>query len=660
MKGFKYNWLVIATSAVLLEMLIFVFINIRFALFQLPVLAVLLFFSLKGEQKIEKPQIWPSLLELEQKPHRGIWRKALKEAPLGIAVAEAKGKLRWENKAFTDMIGSKGSVSNLSDILLPEEEEKLIKGEILSGKKIADRHYDISALNLLDGKENGKALLALFFEDLTRRLELERGWEGEKGAVCYIQTDNFDEIVAASQEEHRPELIAKIDKAVTQWVHGLGGFVRKYSGDKFVAVFAQRDFKKAEEAKFDILEIAREIKAGPSMNVTLSIGGAYGPSGYAKINAAAQAALELCLGRGGDQVVIKADGKTVFYGGKTKEMEKYSRVRARVISHALAGLIEESDAVLAMGHQFPDMDSLGASLGIVSAAKALDKQSFALLSPGQSPSVDSLLEFLKGDEGSKGIFIDEQEALDKITKRTLLVVVDNHRPSFSLSAKVVEKAERVVIIDHHRRGEEFIDKALLVYLEPYASSAGEMVTEMLQYIRDGIKIPPPVATALLAGIAVDTRNFSFKTGVRTFEAASFLRRSGADPSTVHRLLQEDLETLNLRAEAVKRAKEVFEHIAVSYYEVKPKNPSLSAAMAANSLLEIKGILASFVLVPTDEGISISARSLGSINVQRVLEKLGGGGHMTVAGAQLADTDLDLAMQKVKDAILEYVKEGEAT
>jgi c-di-AMP phosphodiesterase-like protein len=661
MKGFKLNWLVMTTSLVLLEMLIFAFINPKVSIAQLPILALLLFFSLKSENEIEPPQIWPSLLDLETKPRRGIWRKILREVPIGIAVVESGGKIRWENKAFVDMVRDQKPAAHLEDLLPPETVEELLNGGEAERVEIGDNTFWILGCSLVEGnKETDQTLKALFFKDLTRSLALERELEEEKGAISYIQIDNFDEIVAACPEEHRPELLAKIDKAIAQWVHGLGGFTRKYSSDKFVAVFSLRDFRRAEESKFDILEAVREIKAGPSMNVTLSIGAAYGPSGFAQINTAAQSALELCLGRGGDQVVVKADGKTNFYGGKTKEMEKYSRVRARVISHALAGLIEESDVVVAMGHQFLDMDALGASLGIVSAAKALGKPSFAVLCPGQNPSVDSLLEFLAGDDDVKGTFLDEQEVLDKITKKSLLVVVDTHRPSFSLSTKVLEKAERVVVIDHHRRGEEFIDKAMLVYLEPYASSTGEMVTEMLQYIREDVKIPSSVATALMAGIAVDTRNFSFKTGVRTFEAASYLRRAGADPTIVHKLLQEDLVTLNLRAEVVKRAEEVFDHIALSYYDEKPKNPALSAAQAANSLLEIRGILASFVLVPTDDGISISGRSLGNVNVQRVLEKLGGGGHMTVAGAQLEDIGMEEAIDKVKEAILEYVKEGEAT
>lgn len=495
-------------------------------------------------------------------------------------------------------------------------------------------------------------------EEMTQSHELARRLGEERLALAYIQVDNFDDIMAVCPDENRPELLARIDKIITQWVQGYNGFIRKYESDKFVAVFSKKELDRAEEGRFSILEEIKELKVGPAIAVTLSIGIAYGQNTVLETSRSALNALELCLGRGGDQVVIKAGGKTHFFGGKTKELEKYSRVRARVISHALRDLIEESDMVMALGHVFLDMDALGASVGIVTAAKGLGKPGYILLSPEQSPSVESLMDLLLGDEELGKVFIKEYDALEKMTKKTLVVVTDTHRPSFCLSQKMLQRAEKVVVIDHHRRGEEFIDKAFLVYLEPYASSTSEMVTEMLEYMGDEIKLSPLSATALLSGIAVDTGNFSFKTGVRTFEAASYLRRMGADPTVVYKLFQEDMETVNARAEVVKRARIYFDHIAISYYLEKPKNPSLSAAQAANSLLEIKGIYASFVLVPTDDGISISARSLGNMNVQRVLEKLGGGGHMTVAGAQLKDAGIEEALEKLRTAIFEYLKEGE--
>jgi c-di-AMP phosphodiesterase-like protein len=472
--------------------------------------------------------------------------------------------------------------------------------------------------------------------------------------------DNFDEIMAECQEENRPELLARIDKTITQWVYNHNGLLKKYDDDKYLVLLNLRDFQRAEEAKFNILDAMREIKVSQVMTPTLSIGAAYGEATLTQSSKLAQTALELCLGRGGDQVVVKAFGKTYFYGGKSKAVEKYSRVRARVISHALRNLIEESDMVMVLGHLFLDMDALGAGAGIVSAVKSLNKPGYIILTPEQSPSVDALIELLLGDEKTRKDFIGEKEALEKITKKTLLVVLDTHKPSLVMSQKVLEKVEKVVVIDHHRRGEEFIDKAMLVYLEPYASSTSEMVTELIQYMGEDIKISPLAATAMLSGIAVDTRNFAFKTGVRTFEAASFLRRAGADPIIVYKLFQEEADTVHQRAKVIKRAEEFVDHVVISYYDEEPANPTLAAAQAANSLIGLKGIYASFVLVPMGDRISISGRSLGDINVQRILEKLGGGGHMTVAGAQLSGVSMPEALEMVKQAVIDYLKEGEAS
>jgi c-di-AMP phosphodiesterase-like protein len=501
---------------------------------------------------------------------------------------------------------------------------------------------------------------AIFIQDIEDLHELRVQVKEKETAVCYFHVDNFDEIMAECQEENRPELLARIDKTITQWVYNHNGLLKKYDDDKYLVLLNLRDFQRAEEAKFNILDAMREIKVSQVMTPTLSIGAAYGEATLTQSSKLAQTALELCLGRGGDQVVVKAFGKTYFYGGKSKAVEKYSRVRARVISHALRNLIEESDMVMVLGHLFLDMDALGAGAGIVSAVKSLNKPGYIILTPEQSPSVDALIELLLGDEKTRKDFIGEKEALEKITKKTLLVVLDTHKPSLVMSQKVLEKVEKVVVIDHHRRGEEFIDKAMLVYLEPYASSTSEMVTELIQYMGEDIKISPLAATAMLSGIAVDTRNFAFKTGVRTFEAASFLRRAGADPIIVYKLFQEEADTVHQRAKVIKRAEEFVDHVVISYYDEEPANPTLAAAQAANSLIGLKGIYASFVLVPMGDRISISGRSLGDINVQRILEKLGGGGHMTVAGAQLSGVSMPEALEMVKQAVIDYLKEGEAS
>jgi len=633
------------------------FFDFKISLLLLPLLGLVLYliFVKKDGRSL------PPLIETKITFRQALWKNTLNELGTAVALVDKNNRIIWKNKVFADTFQTSGNKITHIDAIVSPDVLKSINGQWQEIELINRRFSIRSAVLPTNGRGNGKNYRnyrAIYIQDISELHDLRLRLKEKEAAVCYFHVDNFDEIMSACPEENRPELLAKIDKTITQWVYNYNGLIRKYDNDKYIVVLSLRDFQKVEEAKFNILDILREIKVSQVMAPTLSIGAAYGESTLTLSSKIAQNALELCLGRGGDQVVVKAGGKTYFYGGKTKEVEKYSRVRARVISHALRGLIEEADMVMVIGHLFLDMDALGAGVGLVSAVKSLHKPGYIILTPEQSPSVDSLVELLLSDEEMKKDFIGEKEALEKITKKTLLVVLDTHRPSLIMSEKVLEKAERVVVIDHHRRGEEFIDKALLVYLEPYASSTSEMVTELIQYMGDDIKITSLAATAMLSGIAVDTRNFAFKTGVRTFEAASFLRRAGADPIVVYKLFQEEADAVLWRAKVIKRAEEFVEHVVISYYDEEPPNPTLAAAQAANSLIGLKGIFASFVLVPMGDKISISGRSLGNINVQRILEKLGGGGHMTVAGAQLSGISMDDALEKLKQAVKDYMKEGE--
>ena len=643
-------WLVLL--AMTFEILVFAFFRNKVVFAILPIYFFLLVYTIYKT----RGRGWQRLIEAKPPSRRILWRQTLNSLPIGIALVDHDGRMVWGNKAYSALFQKNGKPISLRENIPPEDFEKLMEGNPVENILLNDHTYSIGTY-ILNSKSEKRFTRALCFYDNTELRSLKKQLDEKNVVIAYIHVDSFDELISYS-EENRPELLARIDKIITSWVNEYHGLLKKYDNDKYLMILGLGEWEKAKKDKFTLLDIIKDIKIGPAISVTLSIGAAYGEEPLAKTNKVAQKALKLCLGRGGDQIVVKTNDKTFFYGGKTEEVERHSRVRARVISQALKDLMEECDTVLVMGHMYPDMDALGASVGIVSAAQYLGRPAYIVMDPEQTSSVDSLMELLKKDDYYRNVFIEEDEALGKITRRTLLVVVDTHRPSFTMSQKVLDKTDRIVIIDHHRRVEEFIEKALLVYLEPYASSTSEMISEILQYLGDDLKISPLTATALLSGIVVDTQNFSFKTGVRTFEAASFLRRLGADPTTIYKLFQEDLEMVNARNQVVARAEEVFEHIVVSYYREKPKNPPLSAALAANSLLELKGVQSSFVLVPTDEGIAISGRSLGSINVQRVLEKLGGGGHMTVAGAQLPGTTIDVALEKIKRAILEYMTEGE--
>jgi c-di-AMP phosphodiesterase-like protein len=653
-QGFLLVW--ISTFILAVELAFFVFTGQKESIAILLAFIPLLFFALKRGKQRDKADR-PPVLSTELSKKQLYIRELVDEHPEAAVVIDQNGKIIWKNKAFAQIFGDK---RNIAEMLTKDVADSLLSGSKAGEVKVKDTIFSLNGYILeKSSRSRGQKLMAFCFIDVTPLYDLREGIYNEKAAVCYVQVDNFDEVMATCHEENRPELLARIDKTITHWTQGMNGFIKKYDSDKFLVVLSVKDLKVAMNQKFNILEGVKQLRPETSMIVTISIGAAYGQASMLEMSKAAQNALELCLGRGGDQAVVKGEGKTLFFGGKSKEVERYSRVRARVISHALRDLIDESDIVIVLGHVFLDMDALGAGVGIVSAARGLGKNAYILLPPEQSPSVESLMNLLLKSDELKESFISEITAYDKMTKKTLLVVVDTHKPSLCISERVLAKAEKVVVIDHHRRSEEFIQKAHLVYMEPYASSTSEMATEIIQYMGDEVSLSPLAATALLSGIVVDTRNFSFKTGVRTFEAASFLRRAGADPTEVYKLFQEDMETINARAQVVKRAEQFLEHIIISHYTEKPKNPTLSAAHAANTLLEIKDIYASFVFVPTDDGISVSARSLGSINVQRILEKLGGGGHMTVAGAQFKDMTMEQVIKKVKEAISEYIKEGEA-
>ncbi|NLU10428.1 MAG: recombinase RecJ [Tepidanaerobacter acetatoxydans] len=646
-------WLAVC-FIIVLDVVSLIFYDFKITLALLLILGLLLYYLIS--KKDGKPL--PTLIETKTSFHQTLWKQVVNELNVGVALVTGNERIIWENKVFSERFQKSGKrISHINELVPQKILESLSEGpkEI---ELMNSRFFVKKTMLQTNGKKPGRILQAYYLEDVTEKFNLKLTAKEKETVVCYFYVDNFDEIMVACAEENRPELLAKIDKTITKWVHNFNGLVKKYDNDKYLVIMYLKDFRRAEETKFGVLDAIREIKVGQVMTPTLSIGAAYGESSLTQSGKIAQNALELCLGRGGDQAVVKAEGRTYFYGGKTEEMEKYSRVRVRVISHALRDLIEESDMVMVLGHLFLDMDALGAGVGLVSAIKSMNKPGYIILTPEQSPSVDSLLEFLFTDEEMQKNFIGETEALNKITKKTLVVVVDTHRPSLLMSQKVIEKAERVVVIDHHRRGEEFIDKALLVYLEPYASSTSEIVTEMIQYMGDDIKITPMAATAMLAGIAVDTRNFAFKTGARTFEAASYLKRAGADPTMVYKLFQEDAQAVYERAKVLKRAKEIADHVVISYYDEEPQNPTLAAAQAANSLIGLKGVSASFVLAPMGERITVSARSLGEINVQRILEELGGGGHMTVAGAQLSGMTMDEALERVRQAVLDYMKEGE--
>jgi len=577
--------------------------------------------------------------------------------PLPMLTLELNGMIIWHNLLFQKLIGE----SDLIEKYIYEFSEDLKPENLIKNNKIVTTEVNLNGriykvlgnlVRTTEKNEKEHYTLSLYFIDITDySLLLKKHFE-EEPDLGVIIIDNYDELMQSIEESGRSQLLAEIDKIVKQWFAFSNGVVRKYERDKYIMFFESKYLNEMKEKKFDILDLVKEIDIGNKLQVTLSIGIASQMSDFTTGMKEALDSIELAQGRGGDQAVINESGEYDFFGGRSKEIEKRTRVKARVMATALEKLIEQCDNVIVMGHANPDADSLGAALGIYRVAQCLNKPANVVLNE-EYTNVSELVDRLKASGQYEDVFINNHEALELTTQETLLVVVDTHRASFTECPDLIDKTSKIVVIDHHRKVTDFISDAFLTYHEIYASSACELVAELLQYMDKKVTIRQLEAEALYAGIIIDTKNFTFKTGIRTFEAAAFLKKYGVDTISVKQLFQNDLETYLDKAEIVKKAEIYNEEIAISACEKEMLNTSIIVAQAADELLNIKGIKASFVLSPNDQKIVISGRSLGDINVQMILEKLGGGGSMTIAGAQVPNVTLDEAVVKLKEAINSY-------
>lgn len=576
---------------------------------------------------------------------------AIINLPIPLVMVETDGTISWYNTRFLQITDSKK--------LLEENIKDIVPGfnidSIMSRKEdthieisIKDKYYKVlyNVVQKSKSRENREEyIIMLYWIDNTGFTTLKTKYNDEKVNVGIIQIDNYEDVRNNTDEANRPIVFVEVDKILNSLASRIGGFIRKYENDKYLLIFENKHLDNLETKKFEILDNVREVDLGNRIPVTLSIGIGVNGKSLSQQFEYAGAALDIALGRGGDQAVVKRIDKLSFYGGKSKAVEKRTKVKARVIAHALRQLIDQSEEVFIMGHKNGDMDSFGASIGIYRAVKNRDKKAYIVLS-GVNPSIKNIYDRLKAEhpEYLEDIVTPEQARVIA-DKSSLCVLVDNHRPSYTEAPQLLEIVDKVVLIDHHRRGVDFIEDPVLSYLEPYASSTCELVTEILTYMGEKLNINKFEAEALLAGISVDTKNFTFQTGVRTFEAASFLRRAGADTTAVRQLFQDDINTFVTKAEVVKDAKIIDDRIAISKLRKESNDSVLIAAEAANDLLNINGIMASFVLVVSDGRIHISGRSLGDISVQLILEKLGGGGHLAVAGAQIDNVDIDEAADR---------------
>lgn len=575
---------------------------------------------------------------------KGVSNDVIGTLPFGIILYNEDKEVQWHNAYISTVTGRPSVVgAPLAELFpglaVPVKEKDAHKGETMLNGRVYEMVF----------RQQERML---YVKDITDSWTLSKRYEDEKLALGIVMMDNLEEISQGMDEQQRAIMLSKVTGEINEWAIKYGLFLRRLSSDKYMIVANQLALRQLEQSRFELLDDVREITMNLKLPMTLSIGFASGTDDIVELGQLAQGSLDIALGRGGDQAVVKFGQRQSYYGGKSNAVEKRTRVRARVISHALRDLIKECENVIVMGHKMPDMDSVGAAIGVVKAAGQFGREAFVVLE-GVNPAIQKMMEMLREDEKLAKRFVSPEQALAMTNKRTLAVVVDTHRASMVAEPKLLQQTDRIVVIDHHRRSEEFIDEAVLVYMEPYASSTCELVTEVLQYIHERIVLEVREATALLAGITVDTKSFALRTGSRTFEAASFLRRNGADPVLIQRMLKEDLEEYIKKAEIIQHAETFGEHIAIAVADSGKAVPQLLIAQAADTLLNMTGIRASFVIALRPDGlIGISARSLGQINVQVVMERMGGGGHFTNAAAQLQGCTLNDAAAKLKQALKE--------
>ncbi len=595
--------------------------------------------------------------------HAQIQRKLLADLDIPYALLDEQGKILWINKAFGSVIRKdKNWRRRISDFFpeaaaVPEEEE------IVYDVSYENRYYKLHLKNIyLDDREEGGfqvGLIAAYLFDETEKIQYQQEIENQKLVAGLIYLDNYEEALESIEEVRRSLLIALIDRKINKYISSMGGIVKKIEKDKYFIVIKNQYMDSLKSTRFSLLEDVKTVNIGNDMAVTLSIGLGMGGGSYVQNYEYARTAIDMALGRGGDQAVVK-DGETItYYGGKSQSQEKNTRVKARVKAHALRELIETREQVFIMGHKMGDVDSLGAGIGIYRACNELSKRAHIVLDDVTSSIRPILERFINNPDYPEDMFIHGDKAIEMADPNSLLVVVDVNRPVITECAPLLDLIPTIVVLDHHRQTRESITGAVLSYVEPYASSACEMVAEVLQYIGDNVRIRQAEAEAMYAGIVIDTNNFMNKTGVRTFEAAAFLRRNGADVTRVRKMFRDSMSDYKAKAEAVHRA-EVFEDafaVAVCPSE-GVESPTIIGAQAANELLNIVGIKASVVLTEFQDTIYISARSIDEVNVQLIMEKLGGGGHMSVAGAQLKGVTMEEAVEKVKETIKQMLDEGE--
>lgn len=652
--------------AIILILLIIISIqNIKYIIPSIIIFATIVGYTYYANRK-RKSEISETLQDLTLTVDSAA-KTSLINSPFPLIIFETDGNIIWRSSRYIsefNNINMNSYINELSSEIKKEiksrkrEENSKNSKDINREITIENKYYKIFGRYVHvknRDKKNNEYMIILYFIDETENIKLQKEYKDSKSCVGLIMVDNYEEIIRSIDSSEKPIVTAEIDRKMYEWANKTNGVLIKSDRDRYVYLFEQRYLEDVKEDKFSILDKIKEINTKEKVQFTLSIAVSNEGKTDKEKYESAQTAMDVVLGRGGDQAVIRENEIYKFFGGRVEEVEKRTKVKARVVAHALEKLIKKSKKVMIMGHNNPDMDSIGSCLGIYRLSKSLNTNAYIVVSD-EAESISTFKEEIEKDPEYEDIIINKEVALENIDEETLLVVVDTHKTNYVDAPELLEKVQNIVIIDHHRRSTDYIENATLMFQEVYASSAAELVTELLQYAEVKVDLKTIEAESLYAGIMMDTKNFTFKTGVRTFEAAAYLRKCGIDIIRVKKWFQSDLKSFNTIAGIVKKAEIVNDTIAISTYEKKTKDASIICAKAADELLTISDITASFVLGKLGDKVCISGRSIGDINVQVILEKLGGGGHITLAGAQVEGMTVEETKQELINRINEYFAE----
>ena len=671
MKHFMRWPLYLSVLVVLLDLLVFI-VSVKAGIL-VSVGTVIYIFIAVQLFRYHKPLIINDMIAFANQ-YDVVEKRMLEELALPYAIMDMEGRMIWSNRIFSEITGRdqfyKKNISTVFPDITPDKLPVADEPEISEMSiHFGDRIYRVSMqrvtmgevvshADILENMSQNVSLIAMYLYDETELKEYIQKNEDNKLVVALAYLDNYEEALESVEDVRRSLLIALIDRKITKYFSNFDGLVKKLEKDKYLLIMRQSSLETLKEQRFHILDEVKTVNIGNEMAVTLSIGIGLNASTYIQNYEYARIAIEMALGRGGDQVVIKNENNITYIGGKAQQMEKSTRVKARVKAQALKEFMSTKDRVVVMGHKITDVDALGAGIGIYRAGKTLGKPVHIVINDPTTSIRPLMSGFMENPDYEPSMFVDSNQAKELVDNNTVVIVVDTNKPSYTECQDLLYMTKTIVVLDHHRRGSEVIQNAVLSYVEPYASSSCEMIAEILQYFADELKLRSIEADCIYAGIMIDTNNFTTRAGVRTFEAAAFLRRCGADVTRVRKMLRDNIDSYKARAEAVRTAEIYRDYFAIARCPSEGlESPTVVGAQAANELLNIAGVKASFVLTSYNNEVYISARAIDEVNVQVMMERMGGGGHLNIAGAQVKDT-MDETERMLKEIIDQLYQEGD--